>query len=265
MKKEQLHHSLSGREDRPTVVLLHGFMGSSADWTDVIKDLYTDFRCLAVDLPGHGKSVCYEDGLYTIEGAAEALNALLDELGVDRCRLIGYSMGGRVALYFALHYSERCRQLVLESASPGLEHPDERAERRRVDDERATRIAGGNFERFLEEWYRQPLFESLSRHGLVERMVRSRLENDRVELARALRGMSPGRQPPLWNQLPKLHPETLALAGELDGKYRGLMQEVAQRSPAADAVILPEAGHNVHAERPDAFLKTARAFFSGAP
>ena len=256
-----LHHTLTGPAAAPALLFLHGFMGSSADWEAITADLESDYRCLAVDLPGHGRSLHYpDDDLYTIPGAASALLSVLDEHDIAQCHVAGYSMGGRVALYFALHHPDRCRRLVLESASPGLDKDDARRERRKVDRQRAERIARGDFEAFLNEWYRQPLFESLARHELVDEMVATRLRNDRDELACAVVGMSPGRQPPLWDRLGTLAVPVLALSGQLDDKYAALTTRLETASPLIHTALVPGAGHNVHAERPRAYLEAVRAF-----
>ena len=236
-------------------------MGSSSDWEVITADLEGHYRCLAVDLPGHGRSLHYfEDALYAVPGAADALLGVLDEHDIARCHVAGYSMGGRVALYFALHHPDRCRRVILESASPGLSEANERKKRREADERRAERIAQGDFGAFLNEWYRQPLFKSLARHELVDEMVEARLSNDRDELARAVVGMSPGRQPPLWSRLGALAVPVLALSGQLDDKYAALTARLETASPLIHTALVPGAGHNVHAERPRAYLEAVRAF-----
>jgi 2-succinyl-6-hydroxy-2,4-cyclohexadiene-1-carboxylate synthase len=248
-----LHYRTHGAAHQPPLCFLHGFMGSSADWQPIVDALSRDAYCLTVDLPGHGRSLDGPNHLYTMEGVTQALADVLDDAGINRCSLIGYSMGGRVALYFSLFHPTRVRRLGLESTSPGLRTEQERAERRCIDDQRANRIQQ-DLDAFLENWYRQPLFASLARHGLVEEMVATRRANDPDELAQALRGLSPGEQPSLWDRLPDLSVPTLVLTGELDDKYTGITDQAARRIGAARRIVVPEAGHNVHAERPQAFL-----------
>ncbi len=243
-----------GRRQDPAVLFLHGFMGSSGDWAGVMDELENAHHCLAVDLPGHGASTGLDDRFYTMEGAAQALIEVLDERGIARCAVVGYSMGGRLALYFAMQFPERCRVLVLESASPGLATAAERAARRVVDEARAARLEREDFDTFLNEWYRQPLFASLAAYeGLVEQMITRRRANDPRELARSLRGMGTGSQPSLWERLATWRVSTVAMAGGLDAKYVEIAGRMAALSDAVRAVIVPEAGHNVHAEQPGRF------------
>lgn len=254
-----LSYDTFGTRSAPPVLFLHGFMGRAADWQPTIEAIQERAFCLAVDLPGHGASVELPDVAYTMEAAARQLTEVLDAEGIDRCTVVGYSMGGRTALYTALHYPVRFEALVLEPASPGLETAEERAERRRVDRERAERIAD-DFEAFLQDWYRQPLFASLARHDLIASMVDRRRHNWPDELGKSLEGMGTGAQPSLWERIPALRIPTLALTGRLDEKYVGITKRMARMNPHIRAVLVPEAGHNVHAERPERFIDRLRRF-----
>ena len=258
-----LHAEIHGPAEAPPVVLLHGFMGRAADWHPIIDRLGDGFRCLALDLPGHGRSTGLPDEAYTMPGAADAVRETLAGLGVGPCALVGYSMGGRLALLTALRHPGLVRRLVLESASPGLEDVEERRARQEVDEGRAREIEGGDFRAFLEAWYRSPLFATLANHDLTAALVADRLaHNDPAELAKALRGMSPGGQPPLWERLPDLHVSTLALAGALDGAYVELAERMKLARDGIHTATLADAGHNLHAERPDAVADVLRSFLS---
>lgn len=253
--------SISGDPRLPNVLFLHGFMGSSQDWEPVTGALGDRFHCIIPDLPGHGESLRMPQDLYTIEGAARALIRVLDELRISRVVVVGYSMGGRLALYFALRYPGRCTGLFLESASPGLESPEDRATRRASDEQLASRLESEDFEAFLESWYRQPLFNSLARDGeLLQGTIETRRRNDPVELAKSLQGMGTGSQPSLWGELPGLQIPTLAVAGELDEKYAGIAQRMAVASPNISSTVVLDAGHNVHAEAPGPYLETLKSF-----
>ncbi len=254
---EGLYVRTWGGAHHPPVLFLHGFMGASADWNEVADALADTFFCIAVDLSGHGRSLHVAPEAYTMHGTADAVVRTLDTLQLPRCALVGYSMGGRLALYLALHHPERFTRLVLESASPGLETPEARAERRALDEKRAQQLETSDLGVFMREWYRQPLFASLDRHpGLRERMIEARLGNDAAGLARSLRGIGTGRQPSLWERLQRLRVSTCAVAGALDTKYVDLARQMAACAERVDVRIVPEAGHNVHAEQPQAFISS---------
>lgn len=250
-----LSYTVYGDPHRPVTLFLHGFMGSGANWAETISALDERFYCVAPDLPGHGRSLGLTPEDYTIGGAAKMLRELLDGLEISRTAIVGYSMGGRLALYLALRHPERCSRLFLESASPGIEDAAERKVRREADEERARRLESGDFETFLANWYRQPLFTSLSQHqGLVEEMIEARSNNDPGELARSLRGMGTGNQPPLWEELPGLRAPVLAVAGELDEKFVEISRRMAGSSLNVRVAVVPGAGHNVRLEAPEAYL-----------
>ncbi len=245
------------------MLFLHGFMGRAEDWRGISTGLDRRFFRIAVDLPGHGASLGMPADRYTMEGAARSVLEALDRAGVDRTTVVGYSMGGRLALYLALRHPDRCAGLFLESASPGLEDAGERAARRRADEEKATRLEGGDFEGFLHDWYRQPLFAPLARdEDLLSRTIEDKGRNDPAELAKSLRGMGTGSQPPLWGELPNLRVPALAVAGGLDEKFVGISHRMASRAPGMRAAVVPGAGHNVHAEAPTAYISSLEGFLS---
>jgi 2-succinyl-6-hydroxy-2,4-cyclohexadiene-1-carboxylate synthase len=250
-----LNHEVSGDRRSPAVLFLHGFMGSSADWREVMGAMGDRAHCMAVDQPGHGASLGLPPDTYTIEGATRAVIGTLEELEVVRPVLAGYSMGGRLALYLGLRYPERCAGLFLESASPGLESAGERAARRAADESKAERLESGDFEAFLRDWHHQPLFATLVRdENLLGRTIEARRRNDPGELAQSLRGMGTGNQPPLWGELEHLAVPTLAIAGELDEKYAEISSRMPGISQRVESAVVPGAGHNVHAEAPAEYV-----------
>jgi len=258
---DNLNFEISGDRHPPTVLFLHGFMGSSADWRGVIAALGDHAFCIAPDLPGHGASLGLTPESYTIEGTARAVIHILDRLEVERPVVAGYSMGGRLALYLALRFPERCAGLFLESASPGLVSKEERASRRAADEEKAKRLESGDFDGFLRDWYRNPLFAPLARdEGLLRQTIEARRRNDPVELARSLRGIGAGSQPSLWGELEGLAVPALALAGGLDEKYAAISSRMASISPRIEPVVIPGVGHNVRAEATVAYAALLRRF-----
>jgi 2-succinyl-6-hydroxy-2,4-cyclohexadiene-1-carboxylate synthase len=261
---DNLNHEVSGHRLSPTILFLHDFMGSSADWRGAIAALGDRYFCIAVDLPGHGASLGMPQETYTIEGATRAVMRTLDGLEVVRPVVAGYSMGGRLALYLALRYPDQCAGLFLESVSPGLESTEERATRRAADESKAGRLESGDFEAFLRDWYCQPLFASLARdETLLRRTVEARRRNDPGELARSLRGMGTGSQPSLWGELEGLAIPALAVAGGLDEKYARISSRMASINPSIESAVVPVAGHTVHAETPAEFTSLLGRFVDG--
>ncbi len=239
-------------------------MGSQLDWKETFELLQTNYHCLALDLPGHGRTGrCPDAEAYTMKGAARMVAAMMNEKRIQSCTLIGYSMGSRLALHMAIHYADRCSALVMESGSPGIQSAVERDVRRALDEKRAHELENSDFESFLRSWYKQPLFESLKRDPvLFEQILERRRKNDTVELAKSLRGMGPGDQPALWQDLPHLETPLLILVGEMDLKYKKIAQEMAARYPQARLVLVPDTGHNIHSENADGYVLALRKFLT---
>jgi 2-succinyl-6-hydroxy-2,4-cyclohexadiene-1-carboxylate synthase len=213
-----------------------------------------------MDLPGHGKTVVEgEDDQYTMPSTATALIDWLDFVNISNCFLVGYSMGGRVALYLGLHFPERFPKVVLESASPGLKTEQERQQRLQHDRLLADRLQT-DFSTFLTNWYQQPLFHSLQEHPEFEQIMEQRSQNQPYELAKSLRYLSTGLQPSLWNLLKKHSQPLLLLVGERDRKFCTINQEMAEYCPTAQLKVVPNCGHVVHLEHPIAFTNYVQAF-----
>src|SRR5262245_21266520 len=115
-----VHFNVEVRRAGPALLLLHGFTGSSVTWASY-TDVWLEYTTVAVDLLGHGYSDCPSDpDHYRMERCVEDLLTLLDRLSIQRTAVLGYYMGGPVALHLALHAPDRLWALVLESATPGI-------------------------------------------------------------------------------------------------------------------------------------------------
>jgi len=239
-----------------TIVLLHGFTGSGANWADHAAHFRAaGLRVLTPDLPGHGKNQSASSDDYTTQSTAAQLAALLESTESGPVHLLGYSMGGRLALYFALHYPAQVASLLLESASPGLATAEERASRIASDNALADRIESEGIPAFVTFWESLPLWKSQEKLPIdaLEWLHEKRLQNNATGLALSLRGMGTGIQPSLWDRLGELAMAVLLLAGEEDAKFVAIAQQMAERIPHARLVIGPNAGHTIHLEQPTSF------------
>lgn len=240
-----------------TLVLLHGFTGSALSWGEH-QEVFaaSGLRVIALDLLGHGESDAPEEAeRYSIQHCCQDILGALQELGVQAgsAVLLGYSLGGRIALYTA--FSGFFQGLVLESASPGIADPGEREQRRQSDNALATRIEQDGILPFVDYWESLPLFASQQALPLqlLATLHAERLHNQASGLANSLRGVGTGVQPALHDALAQLDIPCLLVAGALDVKYRRIAAQMARRLPFATLCIVPEAGHTVHLERPEVF------------
>lgn len=235
------------------LTLLHGFTQTSASWGRFVPHLraalgarsaHPDRAVLAVDAPGHGtRHDVFAD---LVEGA----DMIADEIAgtVGRSILIGYSMGGRLALHLALQRPEVVTGLVLIGATGGIDDPAERAERRRADEELARSIERDGVDAFLERWLAQPLFAGLEP---APEDAAARRANRAAGLAASLRLAGTGTQEPLWDRLGAITAPTLVVAGERDTKFTALGRRLVEGLPNAELVLVPDAGHAAHLEAPD--------------
>jgi 2-succinyl-6-hydroxy-2,4-cyclohexadiene-1-carboxylate synthase len=261
----QFHYSFSGNPDKELILFLHGFMGNCHEFDETIKLLSDDFYCVTIDLPGHGKTQLFGgDECYTMVNTAQALINLLDKLKIYQCFLVGYSMGGRLALYLNLYFSQRFPKVILESASPGLIKEAERLERVKSDEQIARKLTRcveeSDFRAFLLNWYNQPIFGYIKNHPKFECMIESRSQNNPLELAKSLRFMGTGCQPCLWDQLEENINPLLLLAGEYDVKFITVNKKMVNACKVAQLQIIRNSGHNIHFENTFSFVQNIRKF-----
>jgi 2-succinyl-6-hydroxy-2,4-cyclohexadiene-1-carboxylate synthase len=266
LENYNFNYSFIETTDKPVILFLHGFMGNIDEFDEAINLLGDEFSYLTLDLPGHGKTeVLGGDEYYSMPNTAQAVINLLDKLKIVKCFLVGYSMGGRLALYLTLHFPERFFRVILESASPGLATEAERLERIKRDTQigrKLTRITTKvAFADFLSNWYSQAIFGYIKNHPQYDQMVKNRSQNNPQELDKSLRFMGTGYQPSLWSQLTKNKIPLLLLAGEYDEKFIHINIEITQVCQHSQLRIIDCAGHNIHFENTLVFVKILREFF----
>jgi 2-succinyl-6-hydroxy-2,4-cyclohexadiene-1-carboxylate synthase len=266
LENYHFNYSLTTNTDKHLILFLHGFMGNIHEFDATIKLLADDFSYLILDLPGHGNTqVSGVDNYYTMPKTAEAIISLLDKLNIPKCFLVGYSMGGRLALYLTLNFSERFYKVILESASPGLATELERLKRVKDDAQIARKLARSgskkDFGAFLFNWYNQSIFGSIKNHPEFNRMLESRLQNDPIELTKSLQFMGTGNQPSLWDKLQNNQIPLLLMVGENDAKFIDINQEMAQICPVSQLVIISNSAHNIHFENTSEFVDNLKVYF----
>ena len=208
------------------------------------------------DLRGHGQTQTRRDAACSMEACTGDLERLWDELGVDRTHLAGYSMGGRLALHIAAHRPRRVRSLLTIGAHGGLEE-DARTGRREGDEALAERIERDGVEAFVDYWGSLPLFAGLARRGpgYVAELRAERIKSRASGLACSLRGMGAGVMEPLWGEVASVSFPCTFVAGELDDGYVVSARRLAGTVRHGRTEVVPQAGHAVHQERPDAFAR----------
>ncbi|POT59791.1 2-succinyl-6-hydroxy-2,4-cyclohexadiene-1-carboxylate synthase [Citrobacter amalonaticus] len=225
----------------PWLVFLHGFSGDCREWQQ-IGEQFPDFSRLYIDLPGHGGSA--ETGVSGFADVCEMLRNTLYSYNILNYWLIGYSLGGRVAMMAACQDMPGLCGLVVEGGHPGLQSDAERKARQLSDSRWAERFRRESLVDVFNDWYRQPVFASLN---AVQReaLVALRSRNNGETLAAMLESTSLAVQPDLRDAL---HARTFTfyyLCGERDSKFRALAAEMA-----VTCHVIHNAGHNAHRENP---------------
>lgn len=254
------YQTFGKRENQP-LLFLHGFIGSSSDWDTICNTLKNSYYCISIDLPGHGATTVTDDNDYTMENTANAVIELLDKLNITTANLCGYSMGGRLAFYLAVHHSDRFDKIVIESSSPGLKTEQERKDRRTKDSLIINRLQMQPFESFLNDWYEIPLFKTLDKQSdKFKSLFQKRLNNDPNKLALSLKYCGTGSQPPFWDDLDKIKADLLLITGSLDKKYNITAEEIILKQPKFQRAVIDGAGHNVHLELETEYINVIKEF-----
>ena len=257
-----------GPEAGVPVVVLHGFTGSAQAMEPLTARLAAglDARIVCPDLIGHGRSEAPDDlDLYRVEAVAGQVVAVVDALGCETFHLVGYSMGGRVALTLGCTAPRRLRSLCLIGATPGIADPDERRRRVEADRERAERLAE-DFEVFVDDWMADPLFTGQAALGdaHLQAARAQRLSSNPAGLARSLIAGGTGSMTPLHERLAVCDPPTLLLAGTQDTKFCAIAEQLAKALPKASVATIEGAGHAAHLEKPGATSAAITEFIGKA-
>jgi 2-succinyl-6-hydroxy-2,4-cyclohexadiene-1-carboxylate synthase len=220
----------------PTVIFVPGFMQRGEAWEPVAAGVATRYR-----------STCLDPATWTFEERVEEILATVETGDA----LVGYSMGGRLALHAALRDPGRLAALALVGVSAGIEDRGEREDRRRSDESLAEWMERRSIEEVVERWERNPLFESQPPELRASQRP-GRLSHDPRLLAQLLRSAGQGALEPVWSKLHTLRCPVLLTAGEHDRRYGTAARKMAERIPDARVKLIPNAGHAPQLEQPQA-------------
>jgi len=205
-----------GEPSSSPLIFLHGLFGDHEDWLPVISHLEDQYHCIAINLP-----VCKEEILSHFPSSST---------------LIGYSMGGRLALSLAPFF----KQVILISAHLNQMSSEERERRKEWETVWKEKLLRLPAEPFFTEWYNQPLFSSLS-PSLKKELIEKRAQKDPSSFLSLFSTMSLLKQPP-FSSLPS---NVSLIYGEKDSQY-----EKMYRSISLNALCIRKAGHVCHLENP---------------
>ena len=235
--------AVAGQQPQPWLLFLHGFAGDQHEWRDVGASL-KDFRRLYVDLPGHGGSAHLSVTSFAQMDAL--LRETLIRYNILNYWLVGYSLGGRIAMYHACQRPAGLQGLIIEGGHPGLTDDTARVARLISDRQWCERLRQQPLAEVFDAWYRQPIFAALSEPQRAA-LVALRSHNNGATLAAMLEATSLAHQPDLRSVLKTLLFPIHYLYGEYDSKFQALATQVTRHCHA-----IPAAGHNAHRDNPAA-------------
>ncbi len=239
------------------LLALHGFTENDESWRPVLAPVASELRCAL--LPGHGDAPC--PAALTIEALADQLAARHLQAPAD---VLGYSMGGRIALVLALRHPAKVRRLVLVSSGPGFRDDTLQGKRRTNEMALADTLEDDGLGPFVAMWEQNPILKPAKPlpRALEEDIRARRLNHAPLGLAGALRRLGAGAMPNLWDRLAAIRQPTLLIAGAADPRYCEVMGEMARLIPGAQHQIVADAGHGIHRERPDELRRLVKSFLS---
>jgi len=241
------------------LLLLHGFAGSARTMRPLIDALAERHRVIAPDLPGHGLSDApREAAAYTWSAATRHLVRLLDALDVPDAHVVGFSLGGRIALQLAARHPERVRAACTIGSRCVWTDSVERSARRATDAALATRIETEGMRAFARG--------EQGSHAVAhdDALAAAAPGAGTHGLALALRGLGAADQPAVGADLAVSAVPLLLLAGENDPGPLAAAHALADDLPAARAVAIAGAGHRAHLERTQEVARLALDFFAAA-
>jgi 2-succinyl-6-hydroxy-2,4-cyclohexadiene-1-carboxylate synthase len=225
------------------VLFIPGFMQRGDAW-----------RPVAELLPERYPSRMLDHAEHTLEGRL----AEIAQAGAGGV-LVGYSLGGRLALRAALRSPGSFSAVVTVGSTAGIDEAPLRAARAEADEKLASWIEAASMEDIVSLWERQPLFADQS-DALVEAQRPGRVSQDQRSLALLLRTAGQGALEPVWHQLSQLDLPVLAIAGARDDGYVRAAKRIASTAPRGRAAIVEEAGHAPQLQQPAAVAALIAGF-----
>jgi 2-succinyl-6-hydroxy-2,4-cyclohexadiene-1-carboxylate synthase len=232
---------------------LHGAVGKASDWRSLASklakdgistrsvDLWRFLQCESVPMPEFGKRL-------NADAEGEVSRG-------QRRVLIGYSMGGRLALHALLERGPWDAAVII-SANPGIRNSQQASSKRSQDTVWATRALTQSWAEFLNDWNSQPILGGAMRNEREDKKLIQR----RREIARSFVDWSAGNQDSLWERLAEIQVPVLWIAGENDTKYSAIVTEAASISDRFEVAIAPDSGHRVPWENENWLADKVREF-----
>jgi pimeloyl-ACP methyl ester carboxylesterase len=246
-----LHALRAGQgQSGPTIILLHYFGGSSREWCLVMNRLAPTRSCIAVDLPGFGRSPPL--ATYTLDTMADAVEALVRSLGVNEYLLAGHSMSGKIAAVIAARHPPALRGLVLVAPSPPTPEPMDEAKRNRALNSHGSRSAA------------LATMETIPAHRLDPELLEQQVADNVATSPEAWAWwLEEGSRVDVVNRVGQIEVPIVVVGGSADPVITPeiLEQDVVVPLKAhIEKVVTADSGHLIPLEAPDVLTETIDTF-----
>lgn len=248
MKSKRLWHNTWGEPSSPSLIFLHGFIGSHLDFLPIIEKLADDFFCIAFDLPGHGHSKQILPK--TIFDFESIILESLKKYSLKKPTLIGYSMGGRISIN--LYDKLRPSSLILISTRILRAHEKEASLIKKRNEILSKSLLQDPYTLFLEKWYSSPLFTTIKdNRSIYNKMIEERKNQKPKALAYILELLSPKDYKPSLSFIKNLKEPLLYICGKKDTKYFKVSKKIRVQNKQAWIYTHSNASHALHIEDPE--------------
>lgn len=245
-----------------TLIFIHGFMGSSHSWNNIRTKITTPSK--AIDIPGHGENCNLNSNKpYSFDDWNTDLLYELNQKKMNKVNLCGYSMGGRLALSFALAYPEKINSLILISTNSGIENNSEKQKRVNIDVKLINEIKT-NYSSFVSKWEKLSFFNNQKKRNLLSftQQKEIRLSQNPEQIAFSLEYLGQGKMPNYWIKLQSINFHVLIISGGEDKKYRDISKRLHSKIKNSQLEIIQNSGHAPQIDQQNYFIKTINNFMN---
>ena len=259
----KLFHKIEG--SGTPLLLIHGFTGSHKSFDKISNFLKIYFKVITIDMIGHGKSMDYKKENYSFDQSIQDISSILESQSLKKINILGYSLGGRLAMQFVNKNPNKINKLIICSASNGIKNKKERENRIISDSKIINLLENYPLDHFVNYWQNLKLWQSEKRLDIkkIIQLRKIRLTQNKIGLALSLSNQGQGVQEYLGDQLRSIKANTLIMFGEKDKKYKEISKEIHNLIENSKLEMVPNSGHNIILENPIFISQKVKHFILG--
>tara|TARA_B110000438_G_scaffold27768_1_gene26704 strand:+ start:8616 stop:9410 length:795 start_codon:yes stop_codon:yes gene_type:complete len=247
------------------LILIHGFTGSHESFDIVSNYLKQYFKIIKLDMIGHGFSMDYSEQNYSFSKSIKYIENIINELNLKKVNIVGYSLGGRLAMQYAINNYNEINKLILCSSSFGIEKKSERISRIKSDKKIIDLLMNNKITKFVNYWEGISLWDSEKKLSVETKQKNRniRLNQNNEGLLMSLRYQGQGVQEFLGKYLKNIKSKTLIMYGEKDFKYKEISKIMSEIIENSELDVVSNSGHNIILENPIYVSQKIKNFILG--